>query len=68
MANIGYHYVFVGGAAVFYRVGQQSEFVLWQYLFCILYQQIVQSVFVEFKVLGCREYFSLMSTDVTISH
>ena len=28
MANIGYHYVFVGGAAVFYRVGQQSEFVL----------------------------------------
>ena len=28
MANIGYHYVFVGGAAVFYRVGQLSEFAL----------------------------------------
>ena len=69
------------GTVVFHRVGQLSEFAIWQHLFCILCQQIVQqvfysdcgslgmlSIFVKFEVLGCRKYFSLMSTDVPISH
>ena len=39
---IVYHGVFVDGAVVFDRVGQHSEFAVWQHLFYILYQQIVQ--------------------------
>ena len=38
---IVYH-IFVDGAVVFDRVGQPSEFAVWQNLFCILYWQIVQ--------------------------
>ena len=42
MVYIVYHYVFVGGAVAFDRVGQLSDFAQWEHLFCILYQQIVQ--------------------------
>ena len=42
MVYIVYHDVFVGGAVVFDRVGQLSEFSVWKHLFSILYQQIVQ--------------------------
>ena len=42
MICIVYHDAFVGGAVVFDRVGQLSEFAVWQHLFCILYQQIIQ--------------------------
>ena len=34
---IVYHGVFVDGAVVFDRVGQPSEFAVWQNLFGILY-------------------------------
>ena len=37
MVCIVYHEVFVGGTVVFDRVGQPSEFAVWQYLFCILH-------------------------------
>ena len=42
MVHIAYHDISVGGAIVFDRVGQLSEFNVWQHLFCNLYQQIVQ--------------------------
>ena len=41
MVHIAYHDISVGGAIVFDRVGQLSEFNVWQHLFCNLYQQIV---------------------------
>ena len=34
---IVYHDVYVDGAVVFDRVGQPSEFAVWQNLFCIIY-------------------------------
>ena len=42
MVYIVYYDTFVGGAVVFDRVGQVSEFAVWQHFFCILYQQIAQ--------------------------
>ena len=81
MNGIHYHKFFVVEAVVFDRVGQFLEFAVWQHLFCILYKKIVQYVFqnecgslemlsiiVEFEVLGCRECFYLMSTNVMMSH
>ena len=42
MVYIVYNEVFVGGAVVFGRVSQLSEFAVKQHLFRILYQKIVQ--------------------------
>ena len=42
MVYIVYNDVFVGGGVGFDRVGKRSEFAIWEHLFCILYQQIVQ--------------------------
>ena len=36
--HIVYYDIFVGGAVVFDRAGQISEFAAWQHLFCILFQ------------------------------
>ena len=36
--HIVYYDIFVGGAVVFDRAGQISEFAAWQLLFCILFQ------------------------------
>ena len=44
IVRIVYHDAFVGGAVVFDRGGQLSEFAVWQYICCVLYQQIVQQV------------------------
>ena len=45
MVYIVYDYTFVGRKVAFYLIYQLSEFVEWQRLIGILYQQIFQYVF-----------------------
>ena len=45
MVQIVYYFAFVGETVAFDLIGQLSGFTVWQYLFCILYQQTFQRVF-----------------------
>ena len=70
---IVYNDVFVGVAVVFDQVDQLFKFAVWHHLVSFINKLFskcskVSTILIEFKVLDRGECFSLMSTNVPISH